>query len=565
MRRRPFLGVSRVAILIGLVGNASSEGRADGVAALPIRYTVTFPSPERHVAQVEAIFPTEKKAAIELFMAVWSPGFYRVEDYAKHVESLEARTPDGMNLHVEQTRKNRWRIETGGSAKVVVSYRLKCEGRSVTTNWVDDQLAVLNGAPTFATLVESTRRPHLVTFELAPNWKQSMTALEPSSDGLPNHYRANDYDTLVDSPIVAGSPSVHEFQVEGSRHFLVDIGETGRWDGLQAARDLEKIVRETRHFWGLLPFRRYYFLNVFRRGGGGLEHRDSTLLTASPARLAASGPDFRWFSFVSHEYFHALNVKRLRPVELGPFDYENPPHTSSLWISEGLTTYFGDLIVTRAGLGKADDFLASMSSHIGQLQTAPGRAVQTLEQSSLDVWSGGFSGVGRNGSTTVSYYVKGPVVGFLLDARIRHETGDKRTFGDVMRLAYKRYSGERGFTAEQFRSTTEEIAGVDLKEWFRRALASTEELDYTEALDWYGLRFVPGDEPAKKAPDEPPKKLPDDPAPKTSQKPASDQAKAQAKMRSEEARRRWRLEVRPNPTEAQQAHLRSLFDPAGAR
>jgi len=133
-----------------------------------------------------------------------------------------------------------------------------------------------------------------------------------------------------------------------------------------------------------------------------------------------------------------------------------------------------------------------------------------------------------------------------------------------MRLAYKRYSGERGFTAEQFRATTEEIAGIDLKEWLRRALASTEELDYAEALDWFGLRFAPRDEPAKKDSDEPAKKTPDDPAPKTSEMPAKGAASAQAKTRSDDARKRWRLEVRPNATEAQQAHLRSLLSPAGA-
>jgi predicted metalloprotease with PDZ domain len=565
MTRWRFLSIALVVILIGPVRNAPLAAMVDGEAADPIRYTVTFPSPEKHLAQVEAVFPTEKKVAIELYMPVWSPGFYRVEDYAKNVEALEARTPDGMKLNVEPTRKNRWRINCANSAKVVVTYRLKCEGRSVTTDWVDDKMAVLNGAPTFATLVESesTRRPHEVKIELAPNWKQAMTALEPASDGLANHYRAVDYETLVDSPIVAGNPSVHEFQVEGSRHFLVDIGETGQWDGQKAAWELEKIVAETRHFWGLLPFKKYYFLNVFRFGGGGLEHRDSTLLTASPGRLAASGPDFRWYSFVSHEYFHAFNVKRLRPVELGPFDYENQPHTSSLWISEGLTTYFGELIVTRAGLGKTDDFLASMSGHIGQLQTSPGRLVQTLEQSSLDVWSSGTSGVGRNRSTTVSYYVKGPVVGFLLDAKIRHATADRKSFDDAMRLAYKRYSGERGFTAEQFRATTEEVAGTDLKEWFRRALASSEELDYAEALDWYGLRFAPPDELAEKAPDQPAEKAATEATPKTSEKPAGDVAKQPTATRNDEARRRWRLEVRPDVTEAQKAHMRSLLKPGG--
>ena len=120
--------------------------------------------------------------------------------------------------------------------------------------------------------------------------KQTMTALEPAADGKPNHYRADDYDTLVDSPIVAGNPSVHEFEVDGSKHLLVDIGELGQWDGSQAAAELEKIVAENRRLWGFLPFKRYLFLNVFRRGGGGLEHKNSTLLTAAPPRAARTRP-----------------------------------------------------------------------------------------------------------------------------------------------------------------------------------------------------------------------------------------------------------------------------------
>ena len=174
---------------------------------------------------------------------------------------------------------------------------------------------------------------------------------------------------------------------------------------------------------------------------------------------------------MSHEYFHAFNVKRLRPVELGPFDYEHPPRTSSLWIAEGFTSYYGELIVVRAGLGTTDDFLGAVSSHIEQLQNSPGRLVQSLEQSSLDVWSSGTSGVGRNRDKTVNYYVKGPIVGFLLDARIQLATAGKKSLDDVMRQAYKRYGGERGFTPDQFRQTAQEVAGVDLKEWFRKTIS----------------------------------------------------------------------------------------------
>jgi predicted metalloprotease with PDZ domain len=512
-------------IVLGLAGLLGSAGAAEGPE--PIAYTVRFPSPEKHVAEVEAVVPTEGRPAVELMMAVWSPGFYRVEDYAKKLEGFSARTPDGMALEVESTRKNRWRIANkGGATRVVVSYRLTCDRRSVTMNWVAPDLIVLNGAAAFVTTDEpdGRRRPHEVRLELPPGCRRSATAMEAAPGGRPDHYRARDYDTLVDSPIVAGNLSTHEFTVEGSRHILVDAGDVGAWDGGLAARNLEKMVRETRRFWGFLPFERYVFLNVFGRGGGGLEHKDSTLLTAGSAAGRPTDPvSPRWLSFVSHEYFHAFNVKRLRPVELGPFDYENPPTTKSLWIAEGLTTYFGDLIIARAGLVTPAQYLEAQSSHIGQLQNAKGRLVQSLEDASTDVWASGTSGVGRDTSTKLSYYVKGPVVGFLLDARIRRLTGGTKSLDDMMRLAYRRYSGERGFTPEQFRATAEEVAGADLKEWFRKAIASTEELDYREALDWFGLRFAPSDDPAKA----------------------------------------WKLEVREDATAAQKAHFQALIGGAG--
>jgi predicted metalloprotease with PDZ domain len=407
---------------------------------------------------------------------------------------LSARTADGQALTVEQPTNNRWRITTKGAANVIVSYQLLCSGRSVTTNWVGEDLLVLNGAAAFITLADKVRRPHEVRLELPAQWKRAMSGLDAAPDGNLSHFRAADYDTLVDTPIVAGDLSVREFTVEGSKHQLVDAGDYKKWDGQRGAQDLEKIVRETKGYWGVLPFKRYVFLNVFRQGGGGLEHSNSTLLTSSPNMMT---PTLRWLSFVSHEYFHAFNVKRLRPVELSSFDYERPPNTSSLWISEGLTTYGADLVVARAGLCNTNEFLSLLSGNITSLQNAPGRLKQTLAQASLDVWTSGTSGVGRDTQNLISYYVKGPVIGFLLDAKIQRATAGKKSLDDAMRLAYKRYGGARGFTPEQFRQTAEEVAGIDLKAAFRQWLDSTEELDYTEALDWFGLRFAEDAQPAK--------------------------------------------------------------------
>jgi predicted metalloprotease with PDZ domain len=507
-----------VVMLVALIGLAPRACLAQPVE--PITYTLRFPAPARHVVEVEVSFPTGDRASIELMMPVWTPGFYRVEDYASQVREVSARTPGGQALKVERARMNRWTIQTGGASRVVVSYALTCESHSVTTNWVGDDMAVLNGAATYLTLVDTGQRPRDVQVELPADWQQSMTSLEPALDGRANHYRAADFDTLVDSPIVAGNPAVSEFEANASSHVVVHVGDSTGWDEKRAVADLEKLVQEHRRLWGFLPFERYVFLCVFRQGGGGLEHRDSTLLTSSAAAMRTPEEYLSWLNFVSHEYFHAFNAKRLRPIELGPFDYEREPRKTGLWVAEGITCYYDGLLTTRSKLATPRDFLVRLSGQIDRLQKSPGRLRQTLERASADVWTTSFSGLGGS-NTTVSYYVKGPIVAFLLDARIRQATEGVKSLDDVMKLAYKRYSGAKGFTAEQFCKTAEDVAGIDLQEWFDMAVASTDELDYAEALEWFGLRFAPGNGEAKT----------------------------------------WRLEVRDDATAAQRANLKVWLEP----
>ncbi len=512
---------ARLTVLVALaLGSAAPPSGARPPE--PIVYSIKIPAPDSHLAEIDASIPTDGKPVIEVMMAVWSPGFYRVENYATRVRELTAHAPDGRALQVESPRPNRWRIATLRAPRVTVSYRLYCNERSVTTNSIGPELVVLNGAATFITLAERVARPHEVRIELPPTAPRLASGLEQVPGGTPADLRAPDFDTLVDSPIVAGNLDTHEFDVDGRKHVLADAGERGAWNGEQAARDLERIVRASLSIWGKLPYQRYVFLNVFRPGGGGLEHKDSTLLTANAARASTPAGYRSWLSFVAHEYFHAFNVKRLRPVELGPFDYENPPRTASLWLSEGVTSYYASLFLARSGLADRDEFLASISSPIRQLQQAPGRLQQTLEQSSLEVWSNSMSGV-KPSASTVSYYVKGEIVGFLLDARIRAATSGRASLDDVMRLACRRYCGERGFTPDEFQRAAGEIARTDLRAWFKTALASTDELDYGPALDWLGLRFA----------------LPDPP-----NGPAT-----------------WKLEVSPDATAAQQEHLASLLAP----
>jgi predicted metalloprotease with PDZ domain/uncharacterized protein YbbC (DUF1343 family) len=460
-----------------------------GQAVEPAVYTLSFPSPEDHVAVVEASLPTGGRGSVDLMLPVWSPGYYRVEDYAAQVLELSARGLDGDALAVQRIPPNRWRVEARGAPRILLSYRLLCTRAFVTANWVSPELGVLAGPATFITVAGDAKRPQEVALRPPPTWPRVATGLDSVPGGGEWRFRAEDYDALLDAPIVGGDLAVREFDVGGVPHLLVDALAPQGWDGARVALDLQKIVAQAVAVWGDVPYRRYVFLNVFRRGGGGLEHESSTLLTTNAERVLTPQGYRSWLAFATHEYVHAFNVKRLRPVELGPFDYEAPPRTPSLWLSEGVTSYLADLAVLRAGLMSREEWLASVSGTIRELQESPGRLLQTLEQSSLEVWTNSNSGVGAAPST-VSYYVKGEVVGFLLDAKIRSVTAGSRSLEDVMRLALARYGGPRGFTPQEFRAVCEEVAGVDLGQWLRSAVASTEELDYAEALDWFGLRFA---------------------------------------------------------------------------
>jgi predicted metalloprotease with PDZ domain len=492
------LWLRRVSIAVLVCVAACSAAAAQ--SAEPIRYTLSFPAPQTHYVDVNASIPTGAQASIEVMMPVWTPGSYLVREYARNVEAFAARTADGRGLPVAKTLKNRWRIATGGAPRVTVTYRVYSHEMSVRNNWIDAEFAMLNGAATFVTLPEPGPRPHEVTVLLPAAWKTSITGMPDAPDGEANHYRAPDFDTLVDSPIVAGNPTVYRFAVGGKPHFLVNVGEEGVWDGARSVADIARIVQTDLLMWGSLPYDKYIFFNILSGPGGGLEHRNSVMMMARRWATRTHESYVSWLGLVSHEYFHLWNVKRLRPVELGPFDYEHEVYTRSLWIAEGLTDYYGDLMLRRAGLITDGEYARALSNAIRTLQTTPGRLVQTLEGASFDAWIKEYRPDENSPNAAVSYYTKGAVVGFLLDAHVRHATQGARSLDDVMRRAFDRYSGARGYTPPEFRQAASQVAGEDLSAWFVRALETTEELDYSEALEWFGMQFAPPASPSREPP-----------------------------------------------------------------
>ena len=488
--------VARIrALIIVLIASAcAAPAWAQAPAAAPIRYTLSFPAPQTHYVEISAAVPTGGQPQIDLMMAVWTPGSYMIREYSRHVEGVTASGAGGRALEIDKSAKNRWRVTTGGAQTVTVKYRVYGREMSVRTNWIEADFAVLNGAPTFLTLAGSMKRPHEVVIEPARGWRRSMTGL-PEMAGGEHRYRAPDYDTLVDSPIAVGNPDVKEFTVDGKKHYLVNIGDIRNFDGTRAARDFETLVQAQRAMWGSLPYDKYVVLNIATilagQPGGGLEHLNSTMLMVSPNATRTRPAYLAWLELLSHEFFHVWNVKRLRPVELGPFDYEHEVYTRSLWIAEGITEYYSLLLLHRSGLSTIEELLDGLSNEIDTLQTTPGRLVNSAADASFDAWIKYYRPDENSVNSAISYYTKGVVIGLLLDARIRKATGGTRSLDDAMRAAYQTYSGARGYTPDEFRAVVEQVAGTSLKAFWDTAVEGTSELEYAEALETFGLRFRP--------------------------------------------------------------------------
>lgn len=486
------------AILLGLFVSTFAYGQSVGPS-----YEVDMSDALNHYVTVTMTAEATGDET-EIMMATWTPGSYLVREYAKHVDRIEARTAKGRGkkLDLEKISKNRWRVDTSKAKQFKVTYRIFCNSLSVRTNYVGQGYGVLNGAPTFITLPNQLDRPHTVTLKLPENWKRSATSLHPDGDE-PHRYVATDYDELVDSPIVAGNVSFYPFKVDGVEHTLVNVNEAGYWDGEKAARDLAKVVAAHHELWGNIPYDRYMFINVIGGGGGGLEHDNCCLMMSSRWSFRSESGYVRWLSLASHEFFHTWNIRRLRPKSLVKYDYENEVYTPSLWVAEGVTSYYEDLLLVRAGLMSEDEFLAGIAGSISQVQRSKGSKVQSLRDSSHDAWIKFYRPEANSSDTTVSYYTKGAVVAFLLDAQIRKESNGQHSLDDVLRKLYAEHANPIGYLPSDFRGICSEMAGTDLGKWFAGAVDSTDDLQWQDLCNWYGVQvgdikpLKPGEEAPK--------------------------------------------------------------------
>ncbi|HXN21985.1 MAG TPA: PDZ domain-containing protein [Candidatus Dormibacteraeota bacterium] len=478
---------------------APAAAIAQASATATVQYELRFGKPNTHLLEVVIKVTGITTATADFSLPAWSPGAYRIVDYAKNVQEFSAASTKGPSLPWHKIDKQTWRIELGDAHEAVIHYKVFGDTLSDTTIQYDEHHAHISGPALWMYFVGAKQLAVQVKINAPSGWRVA-TGMERIDDTT---FASPDYDTFVDAPLEIGDFAERTFTTLGTTYHVVVHDEMGHTDFTKFTEDTKRLVETVvpmypgatgRH---AAPFAHYWFLfHIAPESLGGLEHLNSTQINFPSdwssmvptnqlgAGGARYGSDYTLKLFVTaHEFYHAWNVKRLRPRPLGPFDYTREVYTPSLWISEGLTSYYGELAVERAGLESPQAYLDSIAQLISSFEAETGRHERSIEDTSWDTWFVGGSSRGQMATnlnnTNYSYYDGGQVLGHLLDFAIREATNNQKTLDDWMRLLYQRYALPKpGFEPGEAVRAASEITGKDMSDFFRRYASGKEPLPY---------------------------------------------------------------------------------------
>lgn len=488
---------------------APGRGRRSARAAdATIAYHVEIADAHAHQWRVTLTLPRPAPRQ-RLSLPVWIPGSYLVREFARHLSALEARQ-GRRRLALTQLDKTTWEAECSGEAALVVSALVYAWDPSVRAAYLDAGRGFFNGTSLCLRAEGREAEPHALTLGALPRGWQVATAM-PAQPGRTRAWLAADYDELVDHPFTLGRFWRGGFEAGGVPHEFVVTGAWPGFDGERLLADTRRICEAQIALWHgrrrravrrELPFTRYLFmLHASEDGWGGLEHRASTALIAArrdlPRRHAdASASDgyLNLLGLISHEYFHAWNVKRLRPAELARIDYTRENHTSLLWFFEGHTSYYDDLALVRAGLIDEARYLKLLAKAVNAVAATPGRRVQSVAQASFDAWTKYYRPDENTPNATVNYYTQGALVALALDLTLR--SGGHGSLDELLRRLWRDSGGggpiaEDDIVAALRAQAGGGPAGDALAAALLRWVHGTDELPLAPLLAQVGLALTP--------------------------------------------------------------------------
>jgi predicted metalloprotease with PDZ domain len=482
--------LSHLAKLFSLILLCMNTTYGEAAGNTQISYTVTFPEAQAHYADIEMNISGLKQNTLDLKMPVWTPGSYLVREYSKNVESFSVEA-NGKTLDYKKIRKNIWQIPTVNISALKIKYRVYAFELSVRTSFIDVNHAFLSSSGMFMYPAEMLHHPSTIHIVPYKGWSKVSTSLE-MVNGDPFTVHSPDYDILFDSPIEVGSQDVFGFDVGGVKYEVAMCGG-GNYDKERLSKDIPKIVEHEAAIYGENPNKHYVFIvHNTSKGGGGLEHLSSTVLGAARDNYNTDKGYQGFLSLVAHEHFHLWNVKRLRPIALGPFDYDNENYTTDLWIAEGFTAYYQDIIVRRTNLYPPDNYLEVLAADINYVANQPGNKVQTLAEASYDAWIKYYRPNENSVNTNISYYNKGSIMALMFDLEIINDTKGKYSLDDVMKYMYDTYykTKKRGYTDLEFKQGLEKFSGKNLDEFYKKYIYGLADIDYDKYLGYAGYHLT---------------------------------------------------------------------------
>ena len=464
------------------------------------RYSIKPVDAAAHLYEVRLTVAAPADGGQVFAMPAWIPGSYMIRDYARNVVALRAES-DGLDVELTKLDKSRWRAAPVDRALTLVA-EIFAYDLSVRGAHLDTTHAYFNGPCVFfAVEGQEDRRCELEILapdgKFAKGWRvaTSMRRKDAERYGF-GTYEADDYAELIDHPVEAGQLAIGEFDADGVPHAIAIRGQT-RVDMGRLCHDLQTVCEQHLGFLGKpSDFDRYLFLlHAPGSGYGGLEHRWSSSLVSSRDSLPTRDDEdvsdrYRTFlGLVSHEYFHAWNVKRLKPAVFTPYDLSTESYTELLWVFEGITSYYDDLALVRSGMISETSYLELLGRTITRVLRGSGRLRQSVAESSYDAWTKFYKQDANASNAIVSYYAKGSLVALALDLKLRSETAAAVSLDDIMRECWSRWgeSGE-GMPEDGFEAVAGEVSGIDLGDFFNASVRGTGELPLEALLKTHGIR-----------------------------------------------------------------------------
>ncbi len=469
-----------VLFILGLVLNCKAQ----------TTYNISFPNPNSHYIKVSALYSELGTDSVDIKMAVWTPGSYMVREYSRNVEGFKAVDASGNNLKVTKVRKNVWRVYQGKSTAISCDYMVYANELNVRSCFVDVDQAYINGVGLYMYTDATKDKSFLVRFNPANDWKKISTGLSKAAENIWQRTAA-DFDELVDAPTVLGNHTVFSFDYKGIPHHIAMVGEA-KYDSVKIKNDIYKIVDECTAIFGENPNKEYTFIvHNTQSGGGGLEHRNSTsIMTARTSYENKEGYE-GFLSLVAHEYFHLWIVKRVRPLELGPFDYENEVYTRQLWFFEGFTSFYDDYIVYRCGFTSEAEYLDIVKTNLQTILNTPGDKVQPVSEASYDAWVKYYRRNENSKNSQVSYYTKGAIIASVLNLDLLHRSNGKYSLDTLMNYLFHQHYKvhKRGLTDAELQQFFEKLGNTGYDDFFNKYIHGTEAIPYEHYFMLAGLEL----------------------------------------------------------------------------